>query len=104
MKYNFENDENDQFNSVNNNEIYKFPDSFSENIFKNINQKEINNYKCIYCDNIPLQPMVFKHINEDIKEENNKIICNSCYKRLNENELFLNEYYLDKQNSIQTYY
>jgi hypothetical protein len=79
----------------------KLPINFIYNDKKiNINQKEINNYKCIYCDNIPLQPMVFKHINEDIKEENNKIICNSCYKRLNENELFLNEYYLDKQNSI----
>ena len=105
MKYNFENDENDQFNSANNNEIHQLPNSFSENIFKNINQIKIDNYKCIYCDNIPLQPMVFKHINKDTKENNIKIICNSCYKRLlneNENTLFLKDYFLDKQNSIIT--
>ena len=61
MKSNFENEEkcdNYYFNSINNNIISSFPVSFSEYIFKNINEKEINNYKCISCDQIPLFPKV----------------------------------------------
>lgn len=100
MKYSFENDENNinyQFNPINNPPITSFPESFSENIFKNINQKEINNYRCNYCDNIPF-PKVFKFKNI-LNKENNKIICNNCYSRLKEEDNFLKDYYLDEQNS-----
>ena len=102
MKSNFENEENCDnyyFNSINNNIISSFPDSFSEYIFKNINEKEINNYKCISCDQIPLFPKVLKPINNEKKENRNKIVCNKCYLRINQNESLFKEYLLDRQSS-----
>ena len=102
MKSNFENEENydkNYFNSINNNITSPFPESFSEYIFKNINEKEINNYKCIFCDQIPLFPKVLKPINNEKKENRNKILCNKCYLRINQNEPLFKEYSLDGQSS-----
>ena len=82
-------------NSLNNKllQLSSFPHSFSPNIFLKIQKEELNNYKCKYCDQIPLCPIVFKN---DI---NPKIICKNCYLRLNENKNLFKDNLIDEEYS-----
>ena len=76
--------------------------TFSENIFKNINRKELNNIKCKYCDQIPLFPKIIKQNNEIMLDNNkyDKIICNECYSRLNNDKYFFNGKKIEQKNSF----
>ena len=110
--------ENDSFNmlkkldditktNINNNNIFElpsFPNSFPEYIFKNVDQKELDNMKCIYCDLIPLFPKVTTSSipsNLELKKnKNKKIICNDCYSRLkNNNDISLKGKTIDQKSS-----
>ena len=79
-------------------ELASFPDSLPEYSFKKINEKELNNLKCIYCDQIPLIPKVLIQ-NNHIISKNNKIVCNKCYSRLQKNEISFKGKIIDQNSS-----
>ena len=85
------------YNKLNllNNRDNEFFEVFSENLFKNLSKEEFNKSNCSHCEQISLYPKVF--IIENYKDK--KIICNSCFKRLNEQHFFENMI-LDKEASI----
>ena len=88
---------NDDFVKEENNDDkeLKIFDSFSKNIFKNLSEKDYNNLKCNYCDEIPLEPKVFKEENKN----NQIIICANCYERLNKGDNFVKGKILEKETS-----
>ena len=82
-------------------ELYPHPNSFSSNIFINIKPEKLKEIKCKFCDEIPLQPRVFKQINNDYSpnSKNKEILCNDCFKRLKNGKKLAMKKIYDKYDS-----
>ena len=98
-------------NSMNKNneyslEILSLPDSFSIDIFEDMDWDELKDKKCKYCDKISLNPKVYIKVNDTGNFNNRTIICSECFGRTEstlENMSFDQNYSDTLKNTIEAY-